>query len=195
MRRLKAPPRKRQVPTCGDSGGLSLKGLPCKHRARFDGRNGRCRKHGEVSDAIMQGLKKVFIQRLEETSFQQACKAVDRDPATVWRWRQADAEFDAAITQARRMRDELDVAEVEQTLLQRCIAGTASAAETIFLLVNRSGGRWRHIQRIEHVGDCSRPDQVRQEVDRLSTAEKIDQLRAILARYPRGARTSSMEQG
>ena len=172
--------------TCADNGGLSLSGTPCKHVAGFGTVHrgkGRCGKHDELSGAIMQGLKKAFIERLEETSFQQACRAVDRDPATLWRWRKADPEFDAAITEARRMRDELDVSEVEQTLLRRCIAGTASAAETIFFLVNRSGGRWRHIQRIEHVGDHDSPIQVRQEIEQLTTEEKIDRLKAILARY------------
>jgi hypothetical protein len=186
MSRAKSDRCQSRLQTCGDNGGLSLNGTACNHAAGFGTPHpgeGRCRKHDKVSDAIVQALKKTFTQRLEETSFRQACKAVDRNPTTIWRWRKADHEFDIAMTQARRMRDELDVAEVEQTLVRRCIAGTATSAETIFFLVNRSAGRWRHVQRIEHAGDPDRPVQVHHELDQLTLSEKIELLRGIVARH------------
>jgi hypothetical protein len=175
-----------QLRTCGDSGGLGLSGKRCNHAAGFGtphaGR-GRCRKHDQVSDATMQCLKKAFIEHLEETSFRQACKAVNRDPATIWRWRKFDREFDAALCERRRLRDELNVAEVEDTLVRRCITGKSSAAETIFFLVNRGGGRWRHVQRVEHVGQADSPVQVRHQFDHLTLNEKIEMLRSIVARH------------
>lgn len=157
--------RRGRIPTCGELGGVTLAGARCTHPAGWQtthpGKD-RCREHDTVQDARMQALKKGFIERLEEASYQQACKVVDRDPATIWRWRKADPAFEAAVAQARRMRDEIDVALVEESLVKRLKSGDHSAAEIIFYLKNRDPARWNDRRIVQHASSVAVEEMLRQ---------------------------------
>lgn len=103
-------------------------------------------------DAKVQADKKAFLEELSKgtVAMNAAAQKVGRDQATIWRWRKADAEFDAAVVAARDTSDDVRVAMAEDSLFARIVSGKASPAETIFFLVNRGKGRWRHIQTIQH---------------------------------------------
>lgn len=102
----------------------------------------------------MKADKKRFVELLRsgDHPIVSACAQIGKAPVTIWRWRQADLAFDAEVTVAQQDSDRIRVGNVEDGLYARILKGKAAPAETIFFLVNRSNGRWRHIQRIEHTG-------------------------------------------
>jgi hypothetical protein len=147
----------RRAPLCGDYGGVGLDGQPCGHKAgtgRRGAKPGLCAMHNEVADANRQAAKKAFLEKLGTGTIavKAAAEAVGKDQATIWKWRQTDLEFDALVRAAIEGSDKIRVSMVEDSLFARVVAGKASPAETIFFLVNRGGGRWRHIQTVRHEG-------------------------------------------
>jgi hypothetical protein len=154
---LKAATNGHVAPTCGDNGGLGLQGQVCTREAGWGTEHrgtGRCQAHDDVAEAERQALKSRFLEdfRTGRVSREKAAQGIGVGATQVWRWRQADAAFDAAVKQAEQESDQQRVGMVEDSMFGRIVAGKASPAETIFFLVNRGGGRWRHIQTIQHTG-------------------------------------------
>lgn len=155
---LKAATNGHVAPTCGDLGGLGLQGDLCTREAGWgtDHRGkGRCQDHDEAAEAAKQALKTRFVEefRTGRVSRTKAAESIGVGATQVWRWRVADPAFDAMVKQAEQESDTQRVGMVEDSMFARIVAGKASPAETIFFLVNRSGGRWRHIQTIQHAGE------------------------------------------
>ena len=136
--------------TCGDFGGVARGGGPCGRRVK----NGPCPTHNEAGLAELGDAKTEFLVLYGSgtTSLQAAGAAVGKSPATLWRMRQDDPVFDRAVVAVQAAVDAVRAALVEDSLFARIIKGDASAAETIFFLVNRSKGRWRHVQHVKHSG-------------------------------------------
>ena len=177
-------------PLCGDFGGRLRDGRRCQRRAawgRRDAKDGPCKDHGEDVDARVQSLKKAYLAELLKgtVSMRIAAQAADCDQATIWRWRQADPTFDAAVHDAQKGADHVRGQIVEDSLFSRLTKGTASAVEMIFYLINRVPHRWKHVQRVEHTGAEGKPIAHRLDLNKLSDAE-IQRVKAaiIKARVP-----------
>lgn len=151
-RRRGTPRGKGQPPppkTCGDFGGRTAADQPCPRRAGWGvkGRKtGPCRDHGPAADARLQASKAAFLEIYGTglVSMRDAAReAAGVDPATIWRWRQEDAEFDQAVWTLQDAVDELRGMMVEDAAFTQIVAGQASASLVLAWLVNRRGTRWR----------------------------------------------------
>lgn len=143
--------------TCGDVGGMSLTGQPCAYKPGWGTDHpgeGPCKRHDASAAAKQQGLKTRYLELLSpgDKSQRAVCREMGVGAPQVWRWRQADPVFDKAAEEAQGESDAHRVKMVEDSLFARIVDGKASPAETIFFLVNRGKGRWRHIQTIQHTG-------------------------------------------
>lgn len=107
-----------------------------------------------------------------------AAEGVGTSASTIWRWRAADAEFDAQVKAVLADLDGLRVQLVEDGLFSRIENGKASAAEVIFFLCNRAPGRWRSVQRLEHTGAGGGPIRTA-DLSKL-TPEELAKLEALL---------------
>ncbi len=85
-------------------------------------------------EARRQAAKTPFLTALRSrtVSMAQATARAGINPSTVWRWRQQDPVFDAAVVDARGLRDDIQSAMAEDALFARCLRPQASPAETIF---------------------------------------------------------------
>ena len=141
---------------CGDYGGLGADGSPC---GRTVSEPGKCNSHSDVAEDDKAELKAEFLELFAEGSnaIRAAAAKIGVGVVTVWRWRQQDPEFDTAMVAAQVDADAVRVALAEDSLFNRIVGGTASAAETIFFLKNRAPKRWHDVreQRIEHSGEVS----------------------------------------
>jgi hypothetical protein len=108
-------------------------------------------------------------------SIRQAAVTAGISLRTMWRWRSDDPAFRAALDGARQEQQEVQVALVEESLAARSIQGRATAAETIFFLVNRSP-RWRHVNRVEVTGAGGGPVQHQQAMSDEQRLERVAQL-------------------
>jgi transposase-like protein len=88
-----------------------------------------------------------FIKSIESgSSVLKASKAAGIDYSTIWRWRKKYKEFDEQILAIMDSRTQM----VEDALFINAARGNLGAQ--IFWLKNRSGGRWKDKQEIEHTG-------------------------------------------
>ncbi len=69
---------------------------------------------------------------------------------SVWRMRQEDPDFDAAVCAIHLEADKKRLEMVEDSLFKRIVEGNAAASETLFWLMNRGGGRWQDKRYIGH---------------------------------------------
>lgn len=145
---------------CGQAGGLTSTGRPCARKVA-EGIQ-RCAAHRDRAAAIRQRDKKRVLAALGEGKhLHEAAREIKRDPATIWKWRQADAAFDAQVRQFCEDNEDARVAAVEETLYCRIVEGNASATEIIFYLTNRARTRWRNKHSREQHGRTGHPgDQV-----------------------------------
>jgi hypothetical protein len=158
-----------------------MDGAPCRHRAGWGTDTpgqGRCAEHDAAADARAQEQKKAFLERLRtgEVAMKSAAAAVGVDQSTIWRWRQEDEAFDAAVLTARASADAIRVGMVEDSLFRRIVLGEAAAAEVIFWLKNRAPDRWRDRQHIEHTGPGEGPMAVLTYVIHSARGEPIEDL-------------------
>lgn len=131
-------------PTCGDKGGENWRGEPCEYMAGWGTEHmgkGRCVFHDDGShDAEVQLIKDTFVYLIADPLYttDQAANMAGRDYSTIFRWRQADPEFDEAVkkamAQAKRGRNPLAV----DTLYRRIVEERATATEVVFYLTNMS---------------------------------------------------------
>ena len=141
---------------CRDYGGVSANGEPC---GRPVSEPGKCNAHSEAANDDKAALKAQFLELFAEGS--NAIRAVSAKlgvgVVTIWRWRKQDPAFHEAMTEAQVDADAVRVALAEDSLFNRIVSGTASAAETIFFLKNRAPKRWRDMRekRIDHSGEIT----------------------------------------
>ncbi len=149
--------------TCGSFGGCTAAGRPCPRAAGWGirrRRTGRCRDHTPRADARLQARKKAFLElyRTASVSLQEAAqRACGVDQSTVWRWRQADPEFDAEVNKAISMVDEIRYVAVEDAAFRQILRGEAAPAVIIFWLKNRAPHRWRDRVHQELTGPAGAP--------------------------------------
>ena len=161
---------------CGDFGGIARGGGPCGRRVK----DGRCDAHSEEASAELGEAKEEFLRQFGTgiVSIQAAGLAVDKSPATLWRMRQDDPDFDRAVLAIQEDVDDIRLGMVEDAVFKRIIEGTASGVLTIFYLINRGKGRWKHVQHIEHSGSIGILSFVQQlsdeQVDRLRTLPEVE---------------------
>lgn len=143
------------VKHCGDFGGIAADGQPCGRRVI----EGRCPKHTEENLEAQVDAKAQFLElfRTGQISLKRAGAVVGVAPNTIWRWRQADPEFDKAVGELQQVVDDIRLAMVEDATFERIIGERASAAEVIFYLINRSKGRWRDVRHVRLAGPDGGP--------------------------------------
>ncbi len=167
----KKKPRAKARKTCGDFGGKNVRtGKPCG-RVAAQGvkgkKTGPCSSHTAESEAGRDRNKErvlKYIDEFPEATFDSLAKEAGVSRHQLWKWRQSDPKFDAAMESAFASRDQLRCRLIEDNILERSLNGKASAAETIFYLVNRDPSRWRHINRFEHSGPGGGPVQTENKV-------------------------------
>ena len=162
--------------TCGEFGGQNAKGEPCRQHpgAGTDHKGkGRCHRHTDEALATMQAQKTRVLEILADQfgSLTKAAHELDVDAVTLWRWRQTDEAFDRAVNEAVEDAEPRRVQMVEDALYVRCLKGKASAAEVIFYLINRGGGRWKHVQRYEHTGKDGAAIKTEHDLSKLSDTQ------------------------
>jgi len=157
--------QKKAQKTCGDLGGRTSDGQPCSLPAGWGTKKdtGFCKYHSGEASARMQASKKKFLQEYSRgtVSMTHAARLAGVDHSTIWRWRQADPEFD---TQVLAVQEEVDVIRadmVEESMFKQIIDGKATSVDRIFWLTNRAPGRWKNRQRIEHTDGEGNPLSIR----------------------------------
>ncbi len=170
--RLPDPRRLLDRPLCGDYGGRALNGRPCGRRAGFGvpgaGAEGRCADHRPDTFARMRALKSVILEAYAtgKVTLEQAARIAGVDPATVWRWREADRRFDGEVTALQDAADVQRFTRIEETLVDRLERGEATEGEYMRWLVAHGKGRWSfHPPQAEDTGGQGgpivTPDQLR----------------------------------
>jgi transposase-like protein len=97
-------------------------------------------KKNEIKNNVLTSLK-------NGASIPQACKAANIDRSTIWMWRKTDENFGNQVYEAKDSR--IDI--VEDALYINATEKMNITAQ-IFFLKNRSKGRWKDRQEIEHSG-------------------------------------------
>ena len=158
-----------------------------KHpRGRRQNRPGQGRKRQQTAAELQQletkksaaQVKFLEVYAEGQHTLAGAAEEAGVNASTIWRWRAADAEFDARVKLAITNFDTLRVQLVEDSLFQRLEKGEASAAEVIFFLCNRAPDRWRSVQRLEHTGAGGGPIRTA-DLSKL-TGEQLGQLEKLL---------------
>ncbi len=155
--------RARRIKTSGSFGGRTAAGKPCPRVAGWGVRgrgDGRCRDHTPRADAKLHANKKKLLElyRTASVSLKEAAqRACGVDQSTIWRWRQADPEFDAEVNKAISMVDEIRYVAVEDATFNQIVRGEAAPAVVIFWLKNRAPHRWRDRVHQELTGPAGAP--------------------------------------
>lgn len=132
--------------TCGDYGGRTSAGRPCRQPAgwKSDDASGRCHQHDTIHEAWMVGKKAEIIELLPTTPFLKTLgELVGIPPKTIYDWRRSDGKFREEYDALVEVRDKERAAQVEDKVYERIMADKASPAETIFFLKNRDPDRWK----------------------------------------------------
>lgn len=169
--------------TCGDFGGLRHDGTPCARRVI----DGPCDGH-QVDRAEKKAL---FLDEYESS-----CATMDAAAATIginsrttiWRWRQDDPEFDAAV----RKIQEGDLEKrrlmlLEDSVFEQIRSGKAPGVVTIFTLVNMSRrvdpSRWVDLRHVRLAGADGGP--IRSESVDIDPADlTVEELERVVAGEP-----------
>ena len=140
---------------CGDFGGKGRNGKPCGRKVV----DGKCPSHDDEAAADVARKKVVFLEVYSTgiCSLKGAAEKAGASAVTVWRWREEDKPFDEALSALQANIDDIRNQLVEDSLVARCLKDSCPPALVIFYLVNRSRGRWRHVQRHEHTGPEGAP--------------------------------------
>lgn len=115
-------------------------------------------------------LKKLFLEKFKENagSIYATCEQVGIVYNTYRKWRETDKEFDEACENIE-MRT-LDF--VEKKLLSQINNGNITAI--IFYLINRSKGKWKNTQKIEHNVSEDTKDKIESFIENVSKILKKD---------------------
>lgn len=171
MIKRKAKKRAKKRPR-GKCGAKLARGKTCQRVAGWgtSKKSGPCKPHTAGHDAMTQDRKRAFLEIYSTgTSVEMAARMCDGftenakevmeakpdevwhlrkprggvDPATVWRWAQADSEFKVAYEAARALVDDMRPTMVEDMLFERLMAGKENGTTAIRWLERRSRERWR----------------------------------------------------
>jgi transposase-like protein len=107
----------------------------------------------EIKNSVLTSLK-------NGASIPQACKAANIDRSTIWMWRKTDENFGNQVYEAKDSR--IDI--VEDALYINATEKMNITAQ-IFFLKNRSKGRWKDKQEIEHSGKIELNNLTDEEID------------------------------
>ena len=102
------------------------------------------------------------------TSMELACKEIGSSVQSVWRWRRADAKFDAAVTETWYAADARRVEHVESAFLNKLLAGNGTTGEWALYLCNRAPHRWRDVRHVVIDADYMHRDEVLEVVEGLA---------------------------
>jgi len=115
----------------------------------------------EYSEEQKKRIKEAFLKSLNNgVTLDKAAESAGVTRATIWNWRNIDEEFNNAINETINSRTQT----MEDALFQSGVKGNVVAQ--IFWLKNRSKGRWKDKQEIEHSGKI--------ELNKEETNELID---------------------
>lgn len=130
----------------------------------------------KIKNAVLESLK-------NGVSITKACEAANVAVSTFWIWRNEDEEFNNQVLEAKDSR--VDIVEDElfentQSIKDKDgkIVQRGNVLAQIFFLKNRSRGRWKDRQEIEHSGKVDLSNLSDEEIDdylnRLSEKRRID---------------------
>jgi hypothetical protein len=127
----------------------------------------------EYSEKQRKNIISAFLTSLASgTTFDKSAKSAGVTRVTIWRWRQDDEELDSAINAVLDSRTQT----MEDALFQSGVKGNVVAQ--IFWLKNRSKGRWKDRQEIEHSGKIElnnlTDEEIDEYLDRLSEKRRAD---------------------
>lgn len=125
-------------------------GEPCAKNAGWGTDHpgeGYCKYHEERT---VEALKQQYVEIYRDLmTYHDTSVALKLGPDRVYTWRRSDPEFRAALDALEPTMEERRLRVVEDSLFRKCRDGTAGAAEMVFFLVNRGGGRWRDVRHVE----------------------------------------------
>ena len=155
--------RRRKIKSrCGDFGGRGERGKPCKRAAAWGVKgktDGPCMDHTAEADKEVADKKQAVLDGIADGSkpLIRICQDIDLNPATIWRWRQSDTDFDELYEQAIKACDYTRTRTVEDVLYRRLVAGDISASAYNKYLAARDPERWARPKQIEHTGKDGQP--------------------------------------
>jgi hypothetical protein len=141
----------------------------------------------KFTDEQVKKIKKAFIESIGKgKTIIEASGASGVDRTTIWLWRQTDQEFDNKVidvldSRIQAVEDSLYVNAtgyevVDKDGNKKTIRGDTTAQ--IFFLKNRSKGRWKDRQEIEHSGKIElnnlTDEEIDEYLDRLSEKRRAD---------------------
>ena len=144
--------------TCGDAGGVTRAGKPCKRKTQLD-KDGRCSVHGLAKEARIKQDKKRALELLRDPTYTVAeiAEEIGVDSWTLFDWRRNDEDFDKGWLEIRAVVDEVRNDIVEGNMFRRAIKDKANPVESIFWLKNRDSQRWKDKQEREVYGKDGQP--------------------------------------
>jgi AcrR family transcriptional regulator len=114
----------------------------------------------EYSEEQKKRIKEAFLKSLNNgVTLDKAAESAGVTRATIWNWRNIDEEFNNAINETINSRTQT----MEDALFQSGVKGNVVAQ--IFWLKNRSKGRWKDKQEIEHSGKIELNNLTDEEID------------------------------
>ena len=157
--------------TCGDAGGVEQDGTRCEKTAGYGTLHvgtGRCMHHDEEANERKQAVKAAYLAEYakQPITARKAAKNVGVDPVTIWRMRNDDPEFDAAVIALRPFVFHSRLEAVEDAHFVRCASDRVAASEVKFFLTNHSrhrtdgGIKYVDTYRTEQTGAGGAPIQV-----------------------------------
>jgi hypothetical protein len=143
--------------SCGDYGGMTIAGTPCKHPAGYqnpDPTDPCCKVHGRQAQLEMATKKAQILELLPESgNITQVASNVGAHVRTIFEWRRLDGEFRVQFDVIMESRDKGRAMVVEDKVFDRILNDRASPAETIFFLKNRDPDRWKDVYKTVEQGD------------------------------------------
>ena len=154
--------RRRALRRCGDYGGRNNNGKPC-HRTAGWGvkgtKEGQCKHHTAEADGRIAKQKETILADVAAGSkpLLRIAADIDVDPATIWRWRQSDADFDVLYLEALVTCKRTRVTTVADVLYRKCVSGDIAASGYKFYLETQAPEDWHRPTQIEHTGADGEP--------------------------------------
>lgn len=159
--------------TCGDFGGRMQSGEACIKAAGYGTLHvgdGRCMHHDDEAEERKKAVKAAYLVEYakQPVTARKAAKNAGSDPVTIWRLRNEDPEFDAAVVNLKPFVFHSRLEAVEDAHFVRCASDKVAASEVKFYLTNHSrhrtdgGIKYIDTYRTEQSGPNGAPIQVHQ---------------------------------
>jgi hypothetical protein len=136
------------VKACGDFGGRTAQGGPCRHEAGWGTArpgSGPCCEHDPEAAGQLEALKQRVLDGLANPlkHLAQVAQEIGVGATTIYNWRVADPAFDEAVVGVCSARDSLRVHLVDDAWFGRILTGDAPAGTEIFWMKNKAPDRFR----------------------------------------------------